>query len=367
MIRVDHDQLVAPALAELPQLLDALPARRVLLVLDRTAARASGAEGPLLDMLAPRLAGVFDAFTPNPTSTQALGAARVAIEHGADGVVAFGGGSALDVGKVGALAAGAPDRAAELARGGASGGVAPLRVIAIPTTSGTGSDATHFAAIYVDGCKVSVAHPAIRPQAIVLDAELHMAMPRFVAATTGLDALCQATESMWAVAATPESCEHARAAQAGILTHLASSVLTGAREHREAMMHAAHRAGHAINISKTTAAHALSYQLTTCFGIAHGLAVALTLGQVARFNAGADHARRRVVEACLGCGAAPEDMPARLRELLATLGLPTTLSAAGVTRESLVPMAEAADAVRLSNNPRRLTTLDALAILESAF
>lgn len=378
MITPDDGQWIGSSLADLAPMLDRLAARRVVLVLDRGAARASGAEGPLLDMLAPALAAVFDDFTPNPACDQPLRASRAAVDAGADAFVALGGGSCMDVAKVAALAAGAPDRAAGLVRGAPAADVTPLPVVAIPTTSGTGSETTHFSAIYVEGRKISAAHPGMRPRGVILDVELHMAMPRAIAAATGLDALAQATESFWSVAGTEHSRAHAREAQAAIMPHLVASVLTGGRAPREAMMLGAHRAGRAINLSKTTAAHALSYELTTRFGIPHGLAVALTLGHVAAFNAGVtaedcaspagpEHARRLVAEACAGCNAAPEEMPDRIRDLLRTLGLPHTLAAAGVPRDALPAMAQAADAVRLSNNPRRLTTAHALGILERAF
>jgi alcohol dehydrogenase class IV len=377
MIHTQHAQLVGSSIADLAEMLFAMDASRVLLVLDRGAARASGLEPRLLKALDERLVGVFDDFTPNPSSDQPLRAAREARALSADTLVAFGGGSCMDVAKVGALAAGAPDHAQALVRGAGVPGVTPLQVIALPTTSGTGSEATHFSAIYVDGHKVSVSHPGMRPRGVILDVDLHLPMPRFVAATTGLDALCQATESLWASGATRESIAHARNAQSRILPHLVPSVLTASRTSRENLMLGAHAAGHAINISKTTAAHALSYELTTTFALAHGHAVALTLGHVASFNAGLSDqdctnpagaaAHQRVREACAPFGVEPGEMPSRLRDLLSQLDLPASLSAAGVSRESLPGMAAAADTVRLSNNPRRLTTQDALDILERAF
>jgi alcohol dehydrogenase class IV len=373
-----HGQHIASSLEQLPALLDAIGAARVLLVLDRRAAEASGCQARLLDLLQPVLAGVFDDFTPNPRSEQPLAAARRACELRATAMVGLGGGSSMDVAKVAGLAAGAPDRAEELVRGVSDPTVTPLPIVAIPTTSGTGSDATHFAAVYHHGHKVSVAHPGMRPLGVVLDARLHVAMPPAIAAATGLDAFCQATESMWAVGATPESLVDAREAQNMICGHLAPSVLYGRLEDREAMMQGAHRAGHAINISKTTASHALSYALTTQFGIAHGLAVALTLGHVAAFNAattdsdcnhpqGVGLVRARVHAACEGVGVSPPELAARMREILELLSLPATLSAAGVSRGSLDSLAHAADVVRLSNNPRRMSVADARALLEQAF
>ncbi|MDX2130940.1 MAG: phosphonoacetaldehyde reductase [Planctomycetota bacterium] len=389
MFTREDSQLIARSLGHAGALLDAIDAPRVLLVLDRGVADATGADATLRRSLGGRIVGTFTDFTPNPRSDQALAAARAAIDLRADALLALGGGSCLDVAKVGALGAGMPNEAPALVRGSPNAHVAPRPVVAIPTTSGTGSEATHFAAIYVDGHKVSVAHPAMRPRAVVLDVTLHMAMPASIAAATGLDALCQAVESHWASGATDTSRAHAMDALALIAPHLAPSVRghgtkaapvesTEFRAHREAMMLGAHRAGRAINISKTTASHALSYELTTRFNIPHGLAVALTLGHVAAFNdrvcdadcthpGGPEVARRCVREACRTLEATPEELAARLRDLLTQLGQPPTLAAAGVRREALAPMAAAADTVRLSNNPRRLTEADALSILTAAY
>lgn len=363
----EEGQWIGRALAHLPQILGAMGARRAMLVIDRGAARAAGVESTIGGLLGQRLCGVFDAFTPNPSSDQPLAAGHAARACEADAIVALGGGSCMDVAKVGGLVAGDIQHAEELVRGGANEHVVPLPVLAIPTTSGTGSEATHFSAIYVQGKKCSVAHPGMRPRGVILDRVLHIAMPRMVAAVTGLDAMCQAIESLWAVGSSESSRQHARGALHLIVSNLEPSVLQSGRAEREQMMLGANLAGRAINISKTTAAHALSYELTTRCGLAHGHAVALTLGHVAAFNAGEPLAAERVAEACALVGASPSEMPRAMRGLLQRLGLAETLSAAGVRRDQLPAMAEAADTVRLSNNPRRLTSEDALAVLQAAF
>lgn len=255
--RVDG-QVLARSLHALPDLFDHLAIRRVLLVLDVGAARATRADEILASLLKDRIACTFTDFTPNPTSDQPLRAAEFAHRAGVDAVLALGGGSCMDVAKVGALAAGAPDRADTLVRGANPHDVVPLPVVAIPTTSGTGSDTTHFSAIYVDKKKISVAHPHIRPRGVVLDASLHIAMPAPIAAATGLDALCQATESLWSVASSDASRTHALHAQSLLIPHLVQSVRTADPVARERVMLGSHLAGRAINLTKTTAAHALS-------------------------------------------------------------------------------------------------------------
>ncbi|MFZ4574270.1 MAG: alcohol dehydrogenase, partial [Phycisphaerales bacterium] len=225
---------------------------------------------------------------------------------------------------------------------------------------------------------VSVTHPRMRPRAVVMDVAIHCAMPPRLAAAVGLDALCQAMESTWAVGSTPESLEYGKLGGALVGACLAESVLTGSPKFREAMMWGAHAAGMAIDISKTTAPHALSYQLTTRFGIPHGIAAALTLGHIGRANGlvtdsncrdprGAAWVRARVADAAGALGATPETLPGAVRELLRKLGVPTTLEEAGVDCSSLVEMAREVDPVRLSNNPRMLTVDELAEALASAW
>jgi alcohol dehydrogenase class IV len=348
-----------------------------MLVVDRGALGATHASKTLNAALGSRLALEFDAFTPNPASEQPAHAARVAAEAGVDAVVAFGGGSCIDVAKVAALSIRDPGRASEHSGGADPRGSTPVPVLAIPTTSGTGSETTHFASVYVHGRKHSVLHPGMRPWGVVLDTSLHMSMPAHLAACTGLDVLCHSVESQWASHATPASIVYAEQAGAIVREHLATSVALGTREARELVMVASHLAGRAINASKTTASHALSYEITTRTGTPHGLAAALTLGHVARVNACVDRsdcnhpggvgaARHAVLAACTLLGTDPEGMAESVWTLLRTLSLPSTLREVGVDRTMIPAMAAAADPTRLGNNPRRLTESHLIEVLEAA-
>jgi len=369
---------VAFSLTELGEACESLGVRRPLLVMDRRALASARLEHVIEQQLGDRACTTFDRFSPNPTCEQAAAAAETARVHAADGVVAVGGGSCCDVAKVAALAASAPDIAGELARGISTERGRPLPLIAASTTAGTGSEATHFAAIYVDGRKVSVAHPGLLPRVAILDVRFHRAMPPHIAAQTGLDALGQALESTWAVGANEQSLRFAAAAGRRIAGSLAESVRSGDDEARVAMMIGAHLAGRAINISKTTASHALSYQLTQRFDLAHGHAVALTLGHLASANAraaddrccdprGVLEARRRVDDAAGYLGVTPEDLPRVVQDLLEQVALPATLEEAGVQRDALRSLAESIDPIRLSNNPFRLGTDDLERMLQDAW
>jgi len=352
--------------------------RTPMVVVDRGAIRASGVEAKLPKLLDGLDWILFDGFTPNPRAEDAHCAAQVAASHGSDGVIAIGGGSCLDVAKVAAIACQTPGISEDIARGISLASAEPVPFIAVPTPTGTGSEATHFGAIYVNGRKVSVAHEGMRPGGIILDADLHLTMPAHVAAASGLDALCQAMESLWAAGGTDESRAFARAAGPLIAGNLVSSVLDCEPEARARVMIGAHLAGQAINISKTTASHALSYQFTQRFGLDHGHAVALTIGQIAGLNAGttdsdcnhpggAELVAELVGEASGFLGSVVEDLPARVADLLSEIGQAPSLREAGVDRDSLKSLAVACDPVRLGNNPRRLDTRMLLGALERSW
>lgn len=220
----------------------------------------------------------FDAFSPNPVFEEAMAGVEVCRREQIDVVIAIGGGSAIDIAKCIAAFNSTPGLERQLATGERKLEVTPLPVIAIPTTAGTGSESTHFAVIYVDGKKYSLASPALTPSAAIIDPVFTDNLPAYITACTGFDALCQAVESFWAVGATDESRDYAKQAISLLLKSLVAAVNTPNSASRDDVLRAANYAGRAINISKTTAPHALSYTITSLYGLPHGHAVALTLG-----------------------------------------------------------------------------------------
>lgn len=159
-----------------------------------------------------------------------------------------------------------------------------LPMVAIPTTAGTGSEATHFAVVYIDKKKVSVAHEALRPKYAIIDPRFCYKSPKYITACCGFDALCQAIESYWSINASIRSKKHAKKAIALITNSIVKATMQDCHKAREELSLGSFLAGKAINISKTTAPHALSYSLTSYFKIPHGHAVALTLGKFFTIN-----------------------------------------------------------------------------------
>lgn len=159
-----------------------------------------------------------------------------------------------------------------------------IPITAIPTTTGTGSEATSFSVVYIQNKKYSIESNKILPKYVILDPLLSINLPKSISASSGLDALSQSVESYWAVQGTKESQKYAKESLSIIKDNILDSIVNRNLENTKAMMTASYYSGKAINISKTTAAHALSYPITTFFNIPHGNAVALTLGLLLEFN-----------------------------------------------------------------------------------
>jgi alcohol dehydrogenase class IV len=316
--------------------------------------------------LDPILAGVrttrFSGFSPNPKLEEALQGVAAFRGSGAQAILAVGGGSAIDMAKLISVLSPQTDPALEILRGEKSIARPAVPVIAVPTTAGTGSEATHFAVVYVGGRKFSLAHPEVLPRYPVVDPDLTSNMPPGLTAVSGLDALSQAIESYWSIHSTELSRALARRALELAWEHLEGAVRASTAEARLAMCRASHLAGRAIQITKTTAPHAISYAITSRFGVPHGHAVAVTLGPLLVFNAGVE---AEEIVRFLGC-ADPEEACAAIRALMARIGCADTLGGLGIHgAENHGFLCDEVNVERLANNPRRLTRPALERILQS--
>lgn len=369
--------LEAGALGRLGELLQRLRAQELFFVADPPAYELSGAARILDPIVTARKTTWFTEFALNPRIEDVeRGVARFR-EVQPEVVIALGGGSALDMGKLIAgcgVQAGAPGEYASGQRTLERTG--PPKIL-IPTTAGTGSEATHFAVVYVADQKYSMAHPSLLPEYVLIDPTLTYSLPPRPTAACGLDALCQAVESIWAVGADTESLGYATEALELALAHLENAVLDPRPPDRWAMARAAHLAGRAINISKTTAPHAFSYALTTRFQVPHGAAVALTLGAFLGYNHGVDDTtcadprgaaavreRLQMLLDLMGEGSLAAAQ-ARLRLLMLRIGCPVRLGEVGVRRADLPGLIQAVNMERLSNNPRGISEASMMTLLEA--
>ena len=254
----------------LADLLDTLKGKKVLLVCGNSFDRLE-ISAPILKLNPVR----FSSFSPNPVYEDVCAGVDLFRASGCDAILAVGGGSALDTAKCIKLFAPMDPGINYLMQPFEGNGI-PL--LAIPTTAGTGSESTRHAVIYFHGEKQSVSHPGIVPEGVCLIPEVLKDLPLYQKKCTLMDALCQAIESWWSVSATEESIGCSKAAIELICDHWKSFLTSGKGADR--ILLASNYAGRAINITATTAPHAMSYKLTSLYGIPHGHAVALCMAQV---------------------------------------------------------------------------------------
>ena len=208
----------------------------------------------------------FSDFKPNPVYEDAL--KGVEAFKGCDCIVSIGGGSAIDVAKAIKYFTCLNEKGEFIYKN--------IKHYAVPTTAGTGSESTRYAVIYKDGVKQSLTHDAIYPDVAVLVPSLLETLPLYPKKCTLLDALCHSIESIWSINATEQSVKYAQEA-IELIKENYKEYLNGNNVIISSIQKAANLAGKAINISQTTAAHALSYKITSLYKIPHGYAVALTL------------------------------------------------------------------------------------------
>lgn len=230
---------------------------------------------PIKDMFHTNV--VFNQFTSNPLYEDVCKGVQLFNTNRCDAIVAVGGGSTMDVAKCIKLYCKMDPAKNYLQQEYADSGV-PL--IAVPTTAGTGSESTRYAVIYFEGKKQSITHDSIIPNYAILEPKLLKSLPLYQKKCTMLDALCQGIESLWSVNSTDESMIFSKIAIQMIMDHWHGYIEENNDDDAEFIMQAANYAGRAINITQTTAAHAMSYKLTSMYGLPHGHAVALCLPEV---------------------------------------------------------------------------------------
>ncbi|THV31972.1 phosphonoacetaldehyde reductase [Glycomyces paridis] len=356
---------------------DGLGARRVLLVRGRRSFTASGGDRLLPGLEAVAEVEQWSDFAPNTDAADLAVGLGIVERFDPDLVVAVGGGSAMDMAKLLCAFRGVTD-ADELQdriRAGAKVTGRATRLVLAPTTSGSGSEATRFAVVYIGNGKFSIEGPAMLPDAVVLDPSLTVSGSAYQRATSGVDAVAQAIESLWAVGATEESRVFAREALELLLGALEGFAREPDEANARAMALGAHLAGRAIDVSRTTAAHALSYGITKTYGLSHGHAVGVTLGAFieahadpSRLREGIDPAAHAAAMAAVlgGLGAADgTEARERFTALMQRLGLETSLGKAGAdTPASREALAASVNVQRLGNNPVDFSAPELAALLQ---
>lgn len=353
--------------------LEELGARRVLLVTD-PALVGSPAMQRILHHLSGVDIAVFDSVLPDPSVAQISDGLASCMSHAPDTIIALGGGSSLDTAKA------IYKLALEQGSGPSHG------VVAIPSTSGSGSEVTAFAVITSEGRKVVLVSDDMAPTMAILDPEVTRTLPPSITADTGMDAITHALEAYVSKKSSDFSDAFAEKAAQLAFQNLEKAVLQG---HdliaRERMHNAATMAAMAFDNSGLGITHSLSHALGARFHQPHGRLNAVLLPTVMEYNAGpvsyGEHGISAVAQRyahvahLLGLEAASRrnlalSLCAELRRLRRTVGIPDTLSGMGVDAKELRgctrELAEAAiqDACT-STNPVEPTVEDLCSILRA--
>ncbi len=361
------ENLLIP-ISEIPAILKKESVRKIFLVADQDAYRFSGAKESLESCLSEYEVTLFDGFELNPKLEDVIEGIKKFRGSPCDITIAIGGGSAIDVAKLVASFAAQSEDPKDIICGEKEITSKGVPVIAVPTTAGTGSEATHFAVVYIDHVKYSVAHDYLLPDYFIVDPSLTMSLPALVTMSSGLDALCQGIESYWSVNSTEESRSYAKQSIRLAWKNLKETVLISSGANREAMCLASHLAGKGINISKTTAPHAFSYAITTYYHVPHGAAVALTLPEFFKFNSdvkdddcqdsrGLQFVKNRISDLLeiMECHSV-EEFINQFKLLQRSIHAPSSLNEVGVnTLDQLDSLIKQVNPERLANNPRQLS------------
>ena len=346
---------------------------RPLIVTDR-GIRASGLLDRLREALGPELGfEVFEDTPANPTEAAVLQALAQYARIPANGIVAMGGGSSMDLGKAVALLATHPAPLAQYAavEGGVpriTAAVAPL--IAIPTTAGTGSEVGRGSVIILDdGRKLGFLSPHLLPKVAICDPELTLGLPPMLTAATGMDALAHCIETFLAPAVNPPAEAIAIDGLTRAGAHIERATSNGHdRDARWNMMMAAMEGALAFQ-KGLGAVHALSHPLGALHDLKlhHGTLNAVLLPAVLRFNRPNVGDKLARIGRAMGL-AEGADVARAVADLNRRLGLPAGLKAMGVPRAALAQIAEAAPKDHChATNPRPASVRDYLGILEESY
>lgn len=342
---------IAQGIDKLQNILDSIGSRKLLMVIDSSY--------PFLNIKdsiekTSQQKVTFSDFKPNPLYEDVCKGIDLFINEDCDSILAVGGGSSIDVAKCIKLAV--------LANEGREGLIPPLvsktldidgsRIpfIAIPTTAGTGSESTHNAVMYYQGSKQTVTNDGILPDYALLEPKVLATLPLYQKKCTMMDALCQGIESWWSVNSTDESKGYSKIAVELITKHWRNYIFDNDAYAAAQIMTAANYAGRAINIAATTAAHAMSYKITSLYNLPHGHAVAVCLPVIWEYmlEIQPEISVFRHISKAMGYDS-PGKAIAGFREMMKQLELTNPVA---VKRDTELEMlSKSVNPVRMKNNP----------------
>jgi alcohol dehydrogenase len=327
--RVPTRVVMAPGcIARLPEIVAGYAPRRVLLVTDPGVEEAGWSELVWRALAERQIEAItFDSVEPNPRASTVDNLAAWGREEGATLVLGVGGGSVLDAAKAAAMVMANGGSAADY-EGPNRYSNPPVPFIAVPTTCGTGSEVTWVSVLTVEErqAKISVKGETMFPAWALVDCELLRTLPSRLVTWTGADALTHAVEAFTCRLANPISDALAAAAVSLLFRYLrrAATDIAGDAEAREAVMRASTLAGLAFGNADVAAVHCLSETLGGRYDVPHGLANAVLLAPVVRYNLPACAEKLARLETALpaGGGQGAEAVLQAIEDLARDLGIP---------------------------------------------
>ena len=351
-------------------ILESESSKNIFLVTGKKSFEICGAQEELLKIFGRRNLNFtrFCNFSSNPKLEDIQRGYRLFKENCHDCIIGVGGGSSIDVAK-----------SIKLFHYQDKNELIPLT--AIPTTTGSGSEATPFIVYYIGKEKQSLGNSEVTfPDYVICDSQFTLSLPKNIAASTGMDALCQAIESYWSIHSTKESKELARQSIKMSIGNLEQSVNNPSLNLRENMLMAANLAGKAIKLTKTTACHSISYPITSYFRVPHGHAVGLTLAEILTYNSkcseencsdfrGADYVKKTINEIVEIFGEKNvKKTHKKIKNLMSSIGLEPKLSKLGITKNDReIIIQKGFKPERVKNNPRYLTEENLRRILKNIY
>lgn len=339
-----------------------ISAKRVLVICDPVVQRLGYVD--TLQHIFPECE-IFSGIEPNPSCTLVNNIVDTYSNASIDGIIGIGGGSSLDTSK--AVSALLPNGGRiEDYLLGTKKFSSRLSLVLIPTTAGTGSEVTNVGVFTHESIKKPMTSDQFWADTAVIDPQLTYSMPPRVTASTGLDALTHAIESYWAKSSQPYTEGLALRATKMIFENLINSI-NGDKDARNNMALAATIAGIAFSQTRTTAAHAISFPLTSFYGIEHGLAVVLTLPRLVLWTY--PHVRRKMDEMLMYLGMKDiEELSMKIENLVSESGFPTRLREYNVKFEELEDIAKVSmEANIIKLTPGDMNYEDVLQLLKAIY
>jgi alcohol dehydrogenase class IV len=349
--------------SELISIINNYNASQIFLVTGKASFLKSGAKDFLNNDIGIKVSFAFSDFASNPQIEDMLKGVSLFQQGDYKLIIAIGGGSVIDMAKL--LSVYARQKNVESVLLNKSPiKIAKTPLVAIPTTSGSGAEATSFSVLYFDKVKYSISHKLLLPDFVFLSPKLTFSSSPYLTACTGLDAFCQAVESVWSVNSTPESEIYAYKAVDIVWNNLRKAVTENNYQAKAELQTAALLAGKSINITKTTAPHAISYAYTSFYNVPHGHAVAISLPFFFEYNygisdadcldsRGAENVKGRINKLLDILNISPEDIQPTLKYFFTEIGVNINASEIIANFDPEIVIKNV-NMERLKNNPRAI-------------